>query len=154
MNLTFLTGHMVRVIGIIIILLIPIIIYPQGERFTKGAENGYTWISMEEPNLLYDDSKANYLSGILERMRLEKQQIPEFGNLICKKEFRNLLEEGKSDEISMDDMVDAIDQFYLQDENLVIPIMLAYCYCIKFFSGMNEEQLESYREKLLEFSNE
>jgi len=152
MNLTFNIGYLLRVLGII--LLITNSIYSQGERNTRGAENGYTWITMGNPNLFFDDSKSNYLSGILERMRLEKQQIPELEDLICKEEFRKLLEEGKSDEISMDDMVDAINQFYKKDKNLVIPIMLAYCYCIKFFSGMNEEQLESYREKLLEFSNE
>jgi hypothetical protein len=126
----------------------------QNNRYTKGAENGYTWISMEEPNLLVDDSKSNYLSGILERMRLEKQQIPELEDLICNEEFYSLLIDGKSDEISMDDMVDAINQFYGNKENLVIPILLAYCYCIKFFSGMDEKQLEMYREELLEFSNE
>ena len=152
MNLTFNIGYLLRVLGII--LLITNTVYSQVERNTRGAENGYTWITMGNPNLFFDDSKSNYLSGILERMRLEHQQIPELEDLICKEEFHSLLEEGKSDEISMDDMVDAINQFYRQDENLVIPIMLAYCYCIKFFSGMNEEPLESYHEKLMEFSNE
>ena len=73
----------------------------QQQRYTKSTENGYTWISMEEPNLLVDESKPNYLSGMLERMRLEKQQIPELEELICKKEFYSLLIDGKSEEISM-----------------------------------------------------
>jgi hypothetical protein len=109
---------------------------------------------MEEPNLLIDDSKSNYLSGMLERTRLEKQQVSELEDLICDEEFYSLLKEEKSEEISMDDMVDAINHFYENKENLVIPILLAYCYCIKFFSGIDEEELEMYRGELLEFSNE
>jgi len=126
----------------------------QENRYTKGTENGYTWIEIGESNLLFDDSKSNYLSGMLERMRLENQQIPELENLICRKEFYLLLIDKKSDVISMDDMVDAINQFYGNNENLMIPILLAYCYCIKFFSGVDDEQLEMYRWQLLEFSRE
>jgi hypothetical protein len=126
----------------------------QERRYTKGIENGYTWISIGERNLLIDDSKSNYLSGILERMRLEKKQIPALEDLICREEFYTLMIDGKSEEISMDDMVDAIDYFYSNEENLVIPILLAYCYCIKFFSDMDEEKLIMFREELLKFSSE
>ena len=117
------------------------------------TENGYTWIEIGESNLLFDDSKSNYLSGMLERMRLEKQQIPVLEEMSCRDEFYILLIDGKSDEISMDDMVDAIDNFYANKENLVIPILLAYCYCIKSFWGLDDDQLEMYREELLEFSS-
>jgi hypothetical protein len=137
-----------------LILLLSTQLIAQENRYTKGAENGYTWISMEEPNLLVDESKSNYLSGMLERMRLEKQQIPELEELICKKELYSLLIDGKSEEISMDDMVNAINNFYRNEENLVIPILLAYCYCIKSFFGVDEKGLEMYREELLEFSRE
>ena len=54
----------------------------------------------------------------------------------------------------MGDIEDDINQFYDRRKNLVIPIMLAYCYCIKDYSGLDMEKLEMYREKLLEFSNE
>ena len=57
----------------IITLLVTNPVYPQSERYTKGAENGYTWISIGNPNLYFDDSKSNYLSGILDRIRLEHQ---------------------------------------------------------------------------------
>jgi hypothetical protein len=81
---------------ICLFLLISVQLIAQNNRYTKGAENGYTWISMEEPNLLFDDSKSNYLSGIFERIRLEKQQVPELEGLICKKEFYTLLIDKKS----------------------------------------------------------
>ena len=62
---------------IIIILLFTIELFPQSERYTKGAENGYAWISMDDPSLHYSVSKENYLSSILERLRLTKgESIP------------------------------------------------------------------------------
>jgi hypothetical protein len=54
----------------------------------------------------------------------------------------------------MDEIVDAINRFYRNEENLVIPILLAYCYSIKSFSGMDEGGLETYRQELLKFSND
>jgi hypothetical protein len=32
----------------------------QTERYTKGAENGYTWLAMDDPSLMYNTSKENY----------------------------------------------------------------------------------------------
>ncbi len=137
-----------------IILLIASTLFAQPERYTKGAENGYTWISMGNPHLLYDDSKEVYLSGILERLRLLKQTKPLIDSLSCREEYNTLLEEGKSGDITMADMITSIDKFYTNSKNLVIPIMFAYCYSIKKFAGVSKENLNSYREKLLAFSNE
>ena len=137
-----------------IILLITSTLFAQPERYTKGAENGYTWISMGNPHLLYDDSKEVYLSGILERLRLLKLTKPLIDSLSCREEYNTLLEEGKSGDITMADMITSIDKFYTNSKNLVIPIMFAYCYSIKKFAGVSKENLNSYREKLLAFSNE
>lgn len=137
-----------------IILLITSTLFAQPERYTKGAENGYTWISMGNPHLLYDDSKEVYLSGILERLRLLKQTKPLIDSLSCREEYNTLLEEGKSGDITMADMITSIDMFYGDNKNLVIPIVFAYCYNIKKFAGVSKEDLNSYREKLLAFSNE
>ena len=137
-----------------IILLIASTLFAQPERYTKGAENGYTWISMGNPHLLYDDSKEVYLSGILERLRLLKLTKPLIDSLSCREEYNTLLEEGKSGDITMADMITSIDKFYTNSKNLVIPIMFAYCYSIKKFAGVSKENLNSYREKLLAFSNE
>jgi len=51
-------------------------------------------------------------------------------------------------------MITSIDRFYVDNENLVIPIVFAYCYNIKKFAGVSKEELISYKEKLLAFSNE
>ena len=139
---------------IIIILLIASTLFAQPERYTKSAENGYTWISMGNPHLLHDDSKDIYLSGILERLRLLKLTKPLIDSLSCREEYFALLKEGKPGDITMDDMITSIDKFYRDSKTLVIPIMFAYCYSIKKFAGVSKEDLNSYREKLLAYSNE
>ena len=137
-----------------IILLITSTLFAQPERYTKGAENGYTWISMGNPYILHDDSKGIYLSGILERLRLLKVTQPLIDSLSCREEYINLLNEGKPGDITMADMITSIDMFYRNRKNLLIPIMFAYCYSIKNFAGVSKEELNSYREKLLAFSRE
>lgn len=139
---------------IIITLSFTICSLAQDKRLTKGTENGYTWISMGNPHILHDDSKDVYLSGILERLRLLKLKTPLIDSLSCREEYYSLLEEGKPGDISMADMITSIDRFYGDNKNLVIPIVFAYCYNIKKFAGASKEDLNSYREKLLVFSNE
>lgn len=139
---------------IIIILLIASTIFAQPERYTKGAENGYAWKAMENLGVVYSDTKYKYLSGMLERYGTVGERFPEVEHLGCRMDVNRLLEDGKSDELSLDDMVDAIDKFYNDRKNLVIPIVFAYCYSIKNFAGVSKEELNSYREKLLVFSGE
>jgi hypothetical protein len=139
---------------IIITLSFANCILAQDKRLTKGAENGYTWITIGNPYTLHDDSKNVYLSGILERLRLLKLDKPLIDSLSCREEYFYLLEEGKPGDITMADMIISIDRFYSNSENLVIPIVFAYCYNIKKFAGASKEELISYREKLLAFSKE
>ena len=139
---------------IIITLSITICSSAQDNRLTKGSENGYTWISMGNPYILHDDSKEIYLSGILERIRLERPEKPLTDSLSCREEFKFLLEEGRPGDITMTDMINSIDNFYSNTENLVIPIVFAYCYNIKKFAGTSKDELNTYLEKLLAFSNE
>ena len=134
---------------IIIILIFTIELFPQSERYTKGAENGYAWLSMGDPSLPYSVSKENYLSSILERLRITKEKHPEVASLGCKEEMANLTKQGKSDEISMSDVVKKIDNFYSEKENLVIPIVFAYCYTIKKLAGTTTEELSEYRNEVL-----
>jgi len=143
-----------NILVIIITLSFTICSLAQDKRLTKGAENGYTWNSMGNPHLLNDDSKEIYLSGILERLRLLKLKQPLIDSLSCREEYYSLLKEDKPGDITMADMITSIDRFYCDNNNLVIPIVFAYCYNIKKFAGVSEEELISYREKLLAFSNE
>ena len=128
--------------------------FAQSKRYTKGAENGYSWSAMSNPLRIYDDSKYNYLSEILERYRLLKQSFPEIEYLGCGNELNDLLKSGESDNISLDDMVRAIDKFYNLTENLEIPIVFAYCYQIKELAGASQDELNDYRKEVIDFCNE
>jgi hypothetical protein len=139
---------------IIITLSSTICSFAQDKRLTKGAENGYAWITIGNPHALHDDSKDVYLSGILERLRLLKLEKPLIDSLSCREEYYSLLDDGKPGDITMADIINSIDRFYVDNNNLVIPIVFAYCYNVKKFAGTSKEELNSYREKLLEFSNE
>jgi len=140
--------------ALIIILLFVIEVFPQSERFTKGAENGYAWLSMYDPAQNYSTSKENYLSSILERLRITNEKHPEVASLGCKEDIANLNKQGKSNKISISDVVDEMDIFYSQSENLVIPIVFAYCYTIKKFAGASTEELIIYKNEVLLFCYE
>ena len=126
----------------------------QYERYTKGAENGYTWLAMDDPSLLYNTSKENYLSSILNRMRITGERYPEVSSLGCRTDIDKLFSRGKSEEFSLGDVVNEIDGFYFERDNLVIPIIFAYCYTIKKFAGASAKELNEYKEKVLLFCNE
>jgi hypothetical protein len=128
--------------------------FPQSERYTKGAENGYTWIRMEDPNQFYSTSKESYLSSILERFRLTGEKYPEIESLSCREDMEKLFSEGKSDEISLEDIVNEIDKFYSSNDNMIIPIIFAYCYSIKKYAGASIEDLTDYSKQILLFCSE
>ena len=128
--------------------------FSQSGRYTKGAENGYTWIRMEDPGQLYSTSKETYLSSILERFRLTGEKYPEIESLSCSEDMEKLLREGMSDEISMEDIVFEIDKFYLTGDNMIIPIIFAYCYSIKKVAGVSTEELNDYRKQVILFCEE
>jgi len=140
--------------ALIIILLFIIEVFPQSERYTKGAENGYAWFAMDDPSLPYSVSKENYLSSILERLRITKEKHPEVSSLSCKEEITALSKQEKSNEISMSDIVNQINNFYTAKENLLIPIVFAYCYTIKKLAGATDKELEDYKNEVLLFCYE
>ena len=125
----------------------------QSNRYTKGAENGYMWQAMSEPNLMYSVSKENYLSSILDRMRITGEKYPEIASLICNEDIKKVYQEGKSNKITLEDVVKALDRFYSKGDNLIIPIIFAYCYTIKKFAGTSYRELKNYRENVLNFCN-
>jgi hypothetical protein len=109
---------------------------------------------MDDPALMYSISKENYLSSILDRLRLTREKHPEIASLSCKEDISKLSSEGKSDKISLNDVAIELDGFYSQNDNLVIPIIFAYCYTIKKFAGANTEELDDYRDEVLLFCYE
>jgi hypothetical protein len=139
---------------VVSILLFVIDLFPQAGRYTKGAENGYAWLTMDNPALMYSLSKENYLNSILERFRITKEKHPEIASLSCKEDIIKLATEGKSNEISLNDIVIEMNDFYSVEDNLVIPIMFAYCYTIKKFAEVSIEELNDYRNEILLFCYE
>jgi hypothetical protein len=137
-----------------LIIIISINLFPQSDRYTKDAENGYTWIRMEDPIKFYSTSKENYLSSILDRYRLTEEKHPEIASLSCRDDMNKLLEEGKSEEISLEDIVNEINIFYSGSENMIIPIIFAYCYIIKKLAGASTKELSVYKKEVLKFCNE
>ena len=139
---------------IIAFLFFAVNIFPQSERFTKSLENGYAWLAMDDPALMYSISKENYLSSILDRIRLTNEKHTEIASLSCKEDMKKLSNENKSDEISIEDVVIMMDKFYSQSDNLVIPIIFAYCHTIKKFAGTSSKELDEYRDEVLLFCYE
>jgi hypothetical protein len=139
---------------IILFILLPIAVFAQSERYTKDAENGYTWIRMEDPSQHYSTSKETYLSSILERYRLTQEKHPEIASFSCRDDMNKLTADGKSDELSLEDVVKEIDKFYSQSDNMIIPIIFAYCYSIKKLAGRGIKELNSYKEEVLLFCEE
>lgn len=136
---------------IILIIISAINIFCQSERLTKNLENGYAWIRMDAPAQYYNTSKETYLSSILERYRLTQEKHPEVSSFSCKQEINIIYESGKSSEISIKDVAIKIDEFYSEDENLIVPIMFAYCYTIKKISGASDAELDEYEKQVMEF---
>jgi hypothetical protein len=139
---------------IILIFFTAITIYSQQERFTNDLENGYAWIRMEDPAQHFGTSKETYLSSILERYRLTGYKNPGITSLGCKEEIEKLYKDGKSDKISMSDIVREIDEYYSEKENIIIPIIFAYCYTIKKLSGLSRADLVDYEKQVIEFCKE
>ena len=139
---------------LIFLFLAALNVFPQAERYTKGAENGYAWFAMDDSALHYSISKENYLSSILDRIKLTKEVYPEVSSLGCKNEINLLIKQGKSEEISLNHIVTEINNFYSQKDNMVIPIIFAYCYTIKKLAGTSSQDLELYKNEVLLFCYE
>ena len=132
-------------------LILSVSLSAQDKRYTKGAENGYSWLEMEPRVIHYSTSKETYLASILERFRLTEETYPEISSLSCREDIKRLSSQTKSGEILLQDVVDEIDKFYSKKENLVIPIIFAYCYTIKDFAGDSKKELIDYRDRVLNF---
>jgi len=130
-------------------------LFAQDKRYTQGAENGYVWLTLNQSNNILTDYKFEYLASMLENQRymIMYQQKPKLP-IGCRDEVAKIGESKKSEELDLNFMVKKIDEFYSRKENLIIPIIGAYCYCIKDLAGLSTKDLESYRQELLSFSKE
>ena len=127
--------------------------YNLDKRFTHGAENGYSWWEYAKTSHTVEDYRYNFLAAMLDYHRGRKQVglKPKFP-IDCFDDINKLGEAGKGEELDLHAMVKMIDKFYSKEENLIIPILGAYCYCIKSLTNLSNEKLENYRQELLKFS--
>lgn len=127
----------------------------QDTYLTKGYDNGYAWISLSQPIKKLVDYKQNYLSSILDNQKLQKlsgRKSPVIFN--CDKDLMNISQSPLSDKIDLDTVIKKLDIFYSDDKNLIIPVLGAYCYCIKELAGTDRRELEIYRQKLMDYSKD
>lgn len=149
-----------RRILLILIVLASSISYTQNQdaynldkRFTHGAENGYSWLEYAKKSHTVEDYRYNFLSAMLDYHKGRKQMglKPKFP-INCYDDINKLGEAGKGNEIDLNAMVKMIDKFYSKEDNLIIPILGAYCYCVKSLTDLSNEELENYRQDFLKFS--
>lgn len=140
---------------IFLAVLISCFVFSQDKRYTKGAENGYVWLTLNQSYNTLTDYKFEYLASMLENQRYmikydNKPKLP----IGCREDIAKVSESENVEELDLNVMVERIDEFYSRKENLIIPIIGAYCYCIKDLAGLSIKDLESYRQELLAFSKE
>lgn len=138
---------------IIICLNLNSIIFTQDNRYTKGADNGYAWISLSQPTNKLTDYKQNYLASLLENQKIKKMSgVKIFPLFDCNEDVLRIDKSKKT--FGLDIVVKMIDNFYSSDNNLIIPVLGAYCYCIKELAGVDSKELEKYSLELLNYSTE
>lgn len=125
--------------------------FPQNNNYYKPIfDNGYTWISLSQPLSIATDNRYNYLVSLLQSKYLKKHANSANGIIDCEKDITELNESiSNVNKIDLDFMVRMIDRFYTNKENLSIPILGAYCYCVKELAGSKKDSLEAYRKELL-----
>lgn len=134
--------------------LFSISIFAQNNTYYKPIfDNGYSWVSLSQPLGIATDNRYNYLVSLLQSKYLKKHANGDIGIINCEKDITELNESiSNVNKIDLDFMVRMIDRFYTNKENLSIPILGAYCYCIKSLTNLSNEKLENYRQELLKFS--
>ena len=137
------------------ISLFSLTILAQDTLYTKGLPNGYAWIAPLSISHPVYGKEESILASIQDRLYTEKfnssknkQRFP----LGCESYIDTLLVMGKSSTINIKDVVKEIDYFYSFKENLIIPVLGAYCISIQKITGISVEEIEMYKRELLEYS--
>lgn len=137
----------------IILFLFTISLSAQEKIYTKGLANGYAWTAphlvtsplyAKEESLLAALNQRKVISEI--DSSINQQSFP----LFCDNDVEKLLSMNTG--VEMKDIALMIDDFYKYKENLIIPVLGAYCYSVKKLIGKSIEELGDYRQKLLEYS--
>lgn len=141
---------MILVIGL---LLFACSGFAQDKFYTKGLANGYAWTAPSyESKVAY--TKGESLSQMLIRNKFQTDIQREVSfPLDCKDDVDKLLESNSSSTLELETIEKMIDEFYEIEENLKIPVLGVYCYSIKKLAGYKPDELKSYKQKLLDFSN-
>ncbi len=126
-------------------------IFPQEKRYTKGAENGFMWIDYEKYSIMRD-MKYDYLSSMLERQRVINLYQFNSDSLDCREDIKDVMRLNENRQPDLNLMVKKLDEFYYQEKLRIIPIALAYCYCVKELAGKSKNELAEYLKKILKFS--
>lgn len=137
-------------IAAILIILIILDVSAQDKRYTHNSENGYMWLDFDK-RMIVKNVKYDFLSTMLQNEKLKKLSGNYKDELGCENEISILQSNNK--QIELNEMIGMIDEFYRNETNLVIPIRYTYCYCIKKLAGIDMRILESFKLKLIEFSN-
>ena len=144
-----------KIILTITLSLFALTIFAQDKFYTKGLANGYAWtapLSVSPPVYAKDESllaslvQRRYLSNIDSSLNI--RSFP----LDCEVDVNNLAKLNKSKPLEIDVIVKMIDKFYNKEENLIVPVLGAYCYCVKKLAGIDKGKLENYKKELLNFS--
>jgi hypothetical protein len=140
---------------ILIIISINSYLSAQDEIYTKGLPNGFAWTAPFLSNKPIYAKEESLLASLQQRNRLadidssiNKRSFP----LDCDEYINKLKNENAA--VEFEDITNLIDVFYTVEENLIIPVLGAYCYSVKKITGGGAEELENYRQELLLFSKD
>ncbi|HCY74368.1 MAG TPA: hypothetical protein DHV28_00470 [Ignavibacteriales bacterium] len=142
--------NMIKTCITFLALILTLNLFAQDKRYTHDSENGYMWQDFEK-RMIARDLKYDFLSAMLDNQKLKKLSGNYESSLGCEIEMGKVQNESKNN-FDLHLIVKMIDNFYSTNENLIIPINYAYCYCIKELAGYKSGELESYRLKLINFS--
>lgn len=120
----------------------------QSEQDIK-KQDGYYWHSITSP-VLYGNPKLDFLSSMLERYNILRQAENKDYLNDCRAELHKLQEDSRRNDFGLSKIVKLMNNFYSVKDNLDIPIVDAYCYCIKEVAGASKEELIKYKNELLE----
>jgi hypothetical protein len=142
-------------VSILIFISLNSYLSAQDKIYTKGLPNGFAWTAPFLSNKPVYAKEESLLANLQQRNRLadidssiNKRSFP----LDCDDYINKLQNENIT--IEFEKITKSIDDFYKVEENLIIPVLGAYCYSVKELTGVHREELENYRQELLKYSKD